>query len=188
MRRCRSCRSYSIPREAPKSQWWCSDECKKAIVVGRKSGRPQKADKAKVPRKKRKTIIALANEVAELLQRLVRIKAADGNGMAKCVTCGKVEHWTDLQGGHFIERGKSSTRILEENIQPQCRPCNAWGMKKASVVLAYREYMVDTYGADFVAWLVQEAKRTVKYRREDLLQRKAEVQAQLAELERGRAA
>lgn len=118
--------------------------------------------------KKKYTIPKLHDRCATLLQKIVRIKAADRDGYAQCVTCNTKHHWKDLQGGHFIERGKLSTKLLEENIHPQCAGCNMYGMKKASVVLSYRRYMVDMYGEKFVKSLELQSKQVKKYTRIEL--------------------
>ena len=46
----------------------------------------------------------IIDDCAVLMQKLVRLKAADHNGFCKCVTCGIVKHWSVMQGAHFIER------------------------------------------------------------------------------------
>jgi len=116
-------------------------------------------------KRKPKTTAKLINEAAELLQKLVRMKAANDEGYCACVTCGVVKHWKELQGGHFIERGKSYSKLLEENINPQCEYDNQWGMKKASVVLSYRRYMVEMYGEEFVQELEDKARENAPVKR-----------------------
>ena len=53
---------------------------------------------------KLKPIGKLVDDCAVLTQKLVRLKAADKHGFCRCVTCGKRQHWKELQGGHFISR------------------------------------------------------------------------------------
>ena len=123
----------------------CSPDCAKAL---------QKVKKIK-PKKKKKpkalSIGKLTDKAATLLQRLVRLKASDDNGYCSCVTCGVTRRFDDrMQGGHFIERGVKKTKLMEENIHPQCAYCNKWGMQKTSIVLGYRKYMVSMYGEEFV--------------------------------------
>lgn len=124
----------------------------------------------KKPKKKQKSIARLANDAADLLQKLVRMKAAipSAGGMCACVTCGKLDHWKNLQGGHFIQRGKLSTKLVEENIHPQCGGCNLYRMKEATGVLEYRRFMVATYGEQFVQELEQLAKQPKKFMRYEL--------------------
>jgi hypothetical protein len=46
--------------------------------------------------------------------------------IAKCVTCGKEDHWSKLQNGHFMSRKHLSTRWNEDNCQVQCAGCNVF--------------------------------------------------------------
>jgi len=113
----------------------------------------------------------LIEAVAGKLQRLVRLKASDENGYCKCVSCGVVKHYKDgMQGGHFIPRGCSETRLLEENIHPQCAGCNGFGMKYGIASQVYTLYMIDMYGKDFVDYLLgcKRAKRVHKVSRAEL--------------------
>ena len=71
--------------------------------------------------KKLKTVAKLREEAAVLLQKLVRMKAADENGLAECVTCGKRQHYKEMDGGHFISRKWTATKLVEENVHPQCK-------------------------------------------------------------------
>ena len=48
------------------------------------------------------------------------------NDIAKCVTCGKEDHWRKLQCGHFMSRKHMSTRWNENNCQVQCAGCNVF--------------------------------------------------------------
>lgn len=132
---------------------------------------------------KKKTIAQEVEKVATILQRLVRIKAADEFGMALCVSCGVRKHWKELQGGHFISRTHISTKILEENIHPQCMGCNGPRAKDSLVTLTYRRYMVDTYGEDFVKELENLARAPKKYTKEEVNQLKELYNKQLKALE-----
>lgn len=150
----------------------------------REAAKPRTARVTARPKKKVKSLAKLANEAAELLQRLVRLKAADANGYASCCTCGKVVHFSEADGGHYIERGKLSTKLLEENIHFQCRGCNAFRMKLASTVLAFRRHMVDTYGEKFVRELEDMARQPKKYTRAELEEMKSDFRSRIQEQER----
>lgn len=163
--------------------WWKDEETRKQKYLRAKE-KPSNPPKAK---KKPKTLAKLRNEAAELLQKLVRLKAADSNGYVRCVTCGKRLHWKSAQGGHFLERGRNRTKLIEENIHPQDPACNLYGMKNASTVLAYRRYMVEMYGEKFVTWLEMEAKKPCTKKRAELEALKAELKARVAELEQNAA-
>ena len=122
-------------------------------------------------KRKKSTVAQEVEKAAKLLQRLVRLKASDENGYCQCVTCGKVDHYKSMQGGHFIPRGRTIFKLWEENIHPQCPSCNLWGMKQAHYVLRYRQYMVDTYGERRVKAMERLAWRPAKkFNREEVIQ------------------
>jgi hypothetical protein len=170
MRKCRNCKTrLPTVKESLTVQkaGFCNLDCKNTY-------RPAKKAKTK-QQKRRKTTAQRANDLAVLLQKLVRLKAADKDGICQCVTCPTRKHWKEMQGGHFIERGRASTKCIEQNINPQCPYCNRYGMKKSSVVLDYRRYMDDMYGKDFVDELVQRSKQPHKHNRQEIEDRIQEV-------------
>ena len=104
----------------------------------------------------------------DTLQKLVRLKAADDNGYCQCVTCGKIDHYKSMDAGHYIPKGHSSYwSLVEENIHPQCKGCNGFGMKYGTAANQYTLYMVDTYGRDFVDDMERKKKTEQKYYKRD---------------------
>ena len=138
-------------------------------------------ERAKKPKKKKpKSIARLVDDCAVLLQKLVRLKASrDDFGLIRCVTCGVYRKWNEMQGGHFIERGKRSTKLVEENCHPQCPGCNMYRMKTTSGVLAYRRYMVGMYGEELVKELERLSKQPKKYTRSEIEELSAEFKRQI---------
>jgi len=137
----------------------------------------------KSKKRKPKSIGKLKEDAARLLQKLRQMELSDCNGWCQCVTCGKKDFWRNMQGGHFIERGRSSTLLVEENINPQCPGCNCFLMKKASGVLVYRRFMVDQYGSGFVVDLEQKASELKKWSRVDLMELIKEFKSRIKEQE-----
>jgi len=132
---------------------------------------------------KSKPIGKLTDDAAILLQKLVRLKAADSDGYANCVTCGANHHWKELQGGHFIPRGNSATKLLEENIHPQCRGCNGFAMKHGDAAHRYTLYMVDMYGREFVDDLLGTKGKPYKWFKPDLIDLIADLKSRVKDLE-----
>lgn len=156
MRKCRSCKLElpSIKDSLPiEKGGFCSFDCKKKY-------KPKAKDKK--PKAKVRSLARLLDDAAVLCQRMVKLKAADSGGNCSCVTCGIVRPWHQMQGGHFIERGKKATKIDETNIHPQCPQCNQWGMKSTTTVLAYRQFMLEMYGEDYLDELLLRSKQPFK--------------------------
>lgn len=104
----------------------------------------------------------------DALQKLVRVKAADDNGYCECVTCGSVDKWSSMDGGHYIPKGASSYwALVEENVHPQCKGCNGYGMKYGTAAQQYTLYMIDMYGRDFVDEMEAKKRELVKYYKKD---------------------
>lgn len=114
---------------------------------------------------RKKTIAKLHDDAATLMQRLVRLKAKGVDDFVQCVTCGTKKHWKEMQGGHFISRRWLATKLLEENIHPQCPCCN--GPLRGNMI-AYTLYMQDTYGREFVEELQKLKHEVKKYTRAEL--------------------
>jgi len=101
-----------------------------------------------MPKKKSKTPRA---KCLEAIQLLSRISAADDNGYCYCVSCRRKYYFKEMDGGHWIPKGSSSYWALEvENVHPQCKGCNGFGMKYGSAEAQYTLWMQDTYGRDFI--------------------------------------
>lgn len=119
-----------------------------------------------ITKRKPPTIPKLKAKAATLLQKLVRMKAAKPDGLCKCVTCGREDHWKTMDGGHFISRTYSYHVLREENVHPQCKRCNRFFTGCHD---DYRRYMVDMYGEEFVEWLSDTKRNIVKWTRADLM-------------------
>lgn len=99
---------------------------------------------------------------------MARIAAADNNGFAQCVSCGVRKHYKEMDGGHFLPKGKSSYWALEkENVHPQCKACNNWGMKYGSAAQSYTIWMEEYYGREFVELMIRDQKKVRKIYAQD---------------------
>ena len=88
---------------------------------------------------KKQTSATLRAKALKTLQKLARISAADDSGFAACVSCGKIQHYKELDGGHFIPKGSSSR----------------WAQ--------YTIWMIDWYGKDAVEHMLATKKDSVKF-------------------------
>lgn len=113
---------------------------------------------------KKKTKTKIVEEAAKIVQRYVRLKAADENGNCTCVTCGVVGHWKEFQGGHYIPRGCIATKLMEENVHPQCRNCNG---PQGGNYRKYAFYIEDMYGREMAEWLEAQRMQVTRYSMSD---------------------
>jgi len=112
---------------------------------------------------KKKTLTKLKKKADALLSEIVRRKEAK-NGYAKCVTCGVVKPWKEMQLGHYISRAHLSTRFLEKNCHVQCVGCNVF---KGGNMDEYALFMVRKYGNKVLTELNTLKWQEVKYSIQD---------------------
>lgn len=135
-------------------------------------------------KRKKATVAQEVEKAAKLLQRYVRLKASDDNGYCQCVTCGKVDHYKAMQGGHFYSRRHTVFKLYEENIHPQCPACNVYGMKTTRTQEAYRIYMEDMYGARRVRAMQKLSWRaSPKFNRVEVIEFQRELKEKIKEEE-----
>ncbi len=119
-------------------------------------------------KRKVKSIARHVDDAAKAMQLFVRVKAADNDGVVSCVTCGVRRHYKDgMQGGHFISRKWLATKLMEENINPQCKCCNG---PLGGNMIQYTIYMIDTYGREFVDELERLKHDSKKYYKAEVLE------------------
>jgi hypothetical protein len=80
---------------------------------------------------KRKSNRALqVTELDDLTRQIVRIRDTRGlwasNVGTECISCKKVKPCQELQVGHFMPRGRFTTRWVLENVNLQCVYCNGF--------------------------------------------------------------
>jgi len=89
-----------------------------------------------------------------IFSRYIRLKHSN-NGYCKCVTCGAIKKWDDIDCGHFVKRGHMALRYDEYNAAPQCAKCNRFsgGMQDE-----YAAYIINTHGIEMFERLMRLKK------------------------------
>ena len=90
----------------------------------------------------------------------VRLRHTDDNGNTRCVTCGKIGLWRDMDAGHFIPRQNKSTRFYERNVFCQCRKCNRFNN---GMPAEYALFLIIKYGQNILDELIQLSHRAKKW-------------------------
>ncbi len=75
------------------------------------------------------------------------------NGIARCVTCGKMDNWENMQAGHYIPRNWLKLRYDERNVHVQCVGCNCF---KKGAMDEYARFLVKKYGVRILARLAKD--------------------------------
>lgn len=82
------------------------------------------------------------------------------NDIAQCVTCGKKDHWSKLQNGHWASRRHYSTRWDERNCNVQCAGCNVF---RAGEIYLYTKYLCSQYGDNLPEELYAQSQQIRKF-------------------------
>jgi hypothetical protein len=85
----------------------------------------------------------LQKKADRVFSEFIRLRDAEVNGYTKCITCGKVLFWRDMDCGHYCGRKHLSTRYHEQNCHAQCKHCNGF-MEGQHFI--YRRKLVELYG------------------------------------------
>ena len=115
---------------------------------------------------KKPTRKSLVIKLDTVFSKYIRRKDAIDE-IATCVTCGKKDHWSKLQNGHWASRKHYSTRWDENNCHVQCAGCNVF---RAGEIYLYTKYLCSQYGENFPEELYIKSQKTVKFADIDLVE------------------
>ena len=85
----------------------------------------------------------------------IRLRDSDENGYCKCVTCGAIRFWKNLDCGHYVLRQHQGARFNEINCSAQCKGCNGF---EAGKKIEHKQFIIETYGQQ-VHDLLKSAER-----------------------------
>lgn len=152
-------------KQKPPKKLTFEEQLAKARKAAQRSLERQTAKAASKPRKplKRAKISAQSKsyrtqqikKADRIFSKYIRLRHAV-NEFARCVTCGRIDHYKFMQNGHYISRRVMATRYDEQNCNVQCSYCNetlSGNLKK------YKAYLERTYGAGIIIHLQQKAQK-----------------------------
>lgn len=113
--------------------------------------------KKKSDKPNRQTLIKKLDEV---FSKFIRLRDSDANGYCRCISCGRVHYWKDIQNGHYMSRRYLSTRFDEMNCNAQCVACNIFNQGNIQM---YRRNLIKKIGEKNVDYLEYKAKGTTKH-------------------------
>ena len=77
----------------------------------------------------------------------------------RCVTCGKIVPYEQLDAGHALPGRHNSVLFDESIVYAQCRKCNQQGDGEK---VAFRKFLVEKHGEEWMQMKEQGAKKTVQ--------------------------
>lgn len=103
----------------------------------------------------------LRDELDKVFSQYIRLKYSDENGYCRCISCGKIHFWKDIQCGHYMSRRYMSTRWSEDNTRPQCVSCNIFNQGNIQM---FRRALIKEIGEQRVDLIEARARQeTCKY-------------------------
>ena len=110
-----------------------------------------------VKRKKRK--VDLRAKLDTQFSLFIRARDAMPNGYAKCISCGKIHFWRELQCGHYMSRRYMSTRFDEDNCHAQCVACNMFNQGN---IQGYRRGLLEKIGEKRINLIELKAMNSIR--------------------------
>lgn len=99
----------------------------------------------------------LVKKLDRLFSLYIRLRDAMPNGYVRCISCGKIKTFDDVDCGHFYSRTHMSTRFDEDNCNAECKFCNRFS---ADHLIAYQTNLIRKIGISRFEKLGLKAKST----------------------------
>lgn len=118
----------------------------------------KKSDGEKTPSKRGKP--DLVKKLDKVFSLYIRLRDAMPSGYVRCISCGQIKPFADVDCGHFHSRTHMATRFDEENCNAECRYCNRFS---ADHLIAYEKNLITKIGQNRVNLLNVRAHSTKHY-------------------------
>lgn len=99
----------------------------------------------------------LVKKLDRLFSLYIRLRDAMPNGYVRCISCGKIKTFDDVDCGHFYSRTHMATRFDEDNCNAECKACNRFS---ADHLIAYQTNLIRKIGISRFEKLGIKAKST----------------------------
>jgi len=123
--------------------------------------RKPKTPKSGIKERKPSTA-ALVRKLDKVFSLYIRLRdsAAYNYQYFRCISCGQIKPFEQMDCGHFISRTHQATRFDEENAHGECRFCNRFS---ADHIIAYQRNLEAKIGKDRVDMLLARGRMTKKW-------------------------
>lgn len=102
----------------------------------------------------------LVNKLDRVFSLYIRLRDVMPNGYVRCISCGKIKKFEDVDCGHFHSRRHMSTRYDEDNCSAECRYCNRFS---ADHLIGYQLNLIKKIGEKRFELLNVKAHTTYHY-------------------------
>lgn len=100
--------------------------------------------------KRKPSIKTLRDKLDRVFSIYIRLRDSDDKGYCRCISCGDIVYWKNIQNGHYVNRGHMGTRFCERNCNAQCVKCN---MFDEGNNIGYTKGLINKYGVKVLSEL-----------------------------------
>ena len=126
----------------------------------------------------------LVKKLDRVFSFYIRLRDAMPNGYVRCISCGKIKTFDDVDCGHFYSRTHMATRFDEDNCNAECKFCNRFS---ADHLIAYQTNLIRKIGISRFEKLGLKAKSTCHWLDSELEERIKYYSQKVNELSREKA-
>ena len=112
--------------------------------------------------KKKPSVATLTRNLDKVFSEYIRLRdsKAYGYNYFRCISCGQIKPFEQMDAGHFVSRIHKATRWDEENVNGECRACNRMS---ADHIIWYQRNLEAKIGRDRVDMLLARGRQTKKW-------------------------
>lgn len=103
---------------------------------------------------------SLVKKLDKVFALYIRLRDVMPSGYGKCISCGKIKPYGELDCGHFYSRINMATRFDEDNCSAECRGCNR---VSADHLIFYQENLIKKIGVARFSTLQSRAHSIKKW-------------------------
>ena len=107
----------------------------------RKKKEPKTIGLVSTTKKKKPDLVKKLDRVYALY---IRLRDCMPSGYGRCIACGRIKPFSELDCGHYFSRTHMATRWDEDNTHIECRFCNRMS---ADHLIGYRDNLIRKIGA-----------------------------------------
>lgn len=124
--------------------------------------KPKKAKEKAKTKSAKPSITTLVRKLDKEFSLYIRLRDSRPFGYKyfRCISCGQIKPFEQMDCGHFIGRTHMSTRFDEQNCNGECRGCNRFD---ASHMIYYERNLEKKIGKDKIDMLIARGKQTKKW-------------------------
>ena len=116
-------------------------------------------------KKKRDGKPDLVKKLDKVFALYIRLRDCMPNGFGKCISCGKIKPYRELDCGHFFGRMNMATRFDEDNCSAECQGCNR---ASSDHLIYYQENLIKKIGVARFSTLRERAHSVKKWENDEL--------------------